>query len=80
MKDETEQLRREMLATGQPARDLAHAVQRWTTDELRRDFDVLGFMAPFVAVRRKSDGVTGSMEFTHDPRFYFGFVSSKEGR
>ena len=32
-------------------------------------------MAPFVAVRRKSDGAKGSMEFTHSPRFYFNFVA-----
>ena len=78
MKDETEDLRREMLATGQPARDLTNAVKRWTTEELKRDFEVLGFLAPFVAVRRKSDGVKGSLEFVHSPRVYFGFVPSRE--
>jgi hypothetical protein len=33
-----------------------------------------GFMAAFVVVTRKADGVKGSMEFTHNPRFYFNFV------
>jgi hypothetical protein len=47
--------------------------ERWTTDELQRDFDVVGFMAPFVVVIRKSDGVKGSMEFRHSPRVYFNF-------
>ena len=75
MADETEDVRREMLATNQPQRDLAQAKQRWTTDELREDFEVTGFLAPFVVVRRKSDGVVGSMEFTHNPRFYFNFVA-----
>jgi hypothetical protein len=75
MTDETEDVRREMLATGQPHRDLEKAEQRWTTDQLREEFEVIGFMAPFVVVRRKSDGVKGSMEFTHSPRFYFNFVA-----
>jgi len=72
--DNTESLRREMLETGQPYRDLARAEQRWDTDQLRAEFEVIGFMAPFVAVRRKSDGAKGSMEFTHNPRYYFNFV------
>lgn len=44
-----------------------------TTDELRRDYEVTGFLAPFVFVRRKSDGVRGSFQFRHSPRVYFGF-------
>lgn len=46
----------------------------WTTEELRRDFEVIGFMAPYVHVRRKADGVEGSLEFIHEPRLYFNFV------
>jgi len=46
----------------------------WETSELAADFDVLGFLAPYVAVRRKSDGRKGSLEFQHNPRFYFNFV------
>jgi len=45
----------------------------WDTDQLRAEFEVTGFMAPFVAVRRKSDGVKGAMMFQHHPRFYFDF-------
>ena len=73
MSDPTENIRRDMLASGQPARDLAQAQDRWTTDELRGAFEVLGFLAPFVVVRRKADGVKGSLEFTHSPRVYFNF-------
>lgn len=74
MADPTEDLRRQMLTTGQPARDLAaDQGQRWNTEELQRDFEVLGFQAPFVVVRRRSDGVMGSLEFTHSPRVYFGW-------
>ena len=75
MTDNTESFRREMLETGEPYRDLARADKRWDTDALRAEFEVIGFMAPFVAVRRKSDGAKGSMEFTHSPRFYFNFVA-----
>jgi hypothetical protein len=39
--------------------------------------EVLGFMAPFVVVRRKSDNVKGSMEFCHSPRFYYNFVEDR---
>ncbi len=74
MHDHTEALRREMLETNQPHVDLAHAEKRWDTDQLRAEFEVIGFLAPFVAVVRKADGVKGSMEFTHNPRFYFNFV------
>jgi hypothetical protein len=71
--DETESIRRAMLATGQPARDAEVADQKWTTDELARDFIVSGFMAPFAIVTRKSDGAKGSLEFTHSPRVYFNW-------
>ena len=77
MYDPTESARREMLATGQPAADLIAADQRWSTEELQRDFTVVGFAAPFVVVVRKSDGVKGSLEFTHSPRVYFNFAEDK---
>ena len=73
MTDPTEALRREMLETNQPHFDLAHADQRWSTEDLSRDFTVHAFSAPFVIVTRKSDGKRGSLEFTHSPRFYFNF-------
>ena len=47
--------------------------QVWDTQELQADFEVQGFMAPFIGVRRKSDGAQGSMAFQHAPRFYFNF-------
>lgn len=47
--------------------------QQWSTEELRRDFEVLGFRAPFVAVRRRSDGRVGSLQFNHQPRVYFAW-------
>jgi hypothetical protein len=39
-----------------------------------QDFEAIGFMAPFVVVRRLADGKKGSLEFQHDPRFYFNFM------
>jgi hypothetical protein len=45
----------------------------WDTEELQRSFTVHGFMAPFVVVTRKSDGVRGSVTFQHHPRLYYGF-------
>jgi len=49
----------------------------WNTDELRAEFEVIGFMAPFVVVRRRSDNRKGSLEFQHHPRFYFSFTEDQ---
>lgn len=78
--DPTEDIRRAMIESGQPHHDLAQATDRWTTEELGRDFDVMGFAAPFVVVKRRSDGVKGSLEFTHSPRVYFNWTPDKEGK
>jgi hypothetical protein len=45
----------------------------WDTEELSRDFEVIGFAAPYVVVRWRGDGRRGSLEFQHHPRFYFNF-------
>ena len=78
MSDPTESVRREMLAEinaepGSRAALEAKHGQVWDTDQVRNEFEVIGFMAPLVGVRRKSDGVKGSLMFQHHPRFYFGF-------
>lgn len=78
MSDATESYRRQRVAEinaepgSRKALEAAHG-QVWDTAELARDFIVTGFLAPFVVVRRKSDGVKGSLEFQHSPRLYFGF-------
>ena len=78
MTDPTEDIRRQMLAEinavpgSREYLDAKHG-QVWDTQQLSDDFEVLGFMAPLVVVRRKSDGVKGSLMFQHSPRFYFGF-------
>jgi len=78
MTDPTEPIRRERLAeiNAEPGSREALETQYgtvWDTQELGRDFQVLGFAAPLVVVRRKSDGVRGSLEFQHQPRFYFNW-------
>lgn len=45
----------------------------YTTDEMSAEFTVTGFAAPFVVVKRKSDGQVGSLEFQHSPRLYFNW-------
>ena len=78
MSDPTEPIRRELLAeiNAQPgsreALEAEHG-QVWDTDQMCNDFEAIGFMAPLVVVRRRSDGVKGSLFFQHNPRFYFGF-------
>ena len=52
--------------------------QVWNTAELRRDFEVLGFAAPFVVAKRRSDQQLGSLLFQHCPRYYFGFKADEK--
>ena len=78
MTDPTEPIRRERLneINAEPGtREALEAVygQVWDTQQLTEDFEVIGFMAPLVVVRRKADGVKGSLEFQARPRYYFNF-------
>jgi hypothetical protein len=78
MSDPTEPYRRERLAelNAEPANREAlegRYGQVWDTLQLAQDFEVMGFMAPYVVVRRKANGVKGSLEFQHEPRFYFNW-------
>ena len=75
MTDPTESIRREMQAAVNSG-EIPPEGQTWTTEGLRQEFEVQGFMAPFVVVRRKSDGVRGTLMFRHAPRVYFGFRSA----
>jgi len=50
----------------------------WNTSELQEDYQVDGFSQGMVIVRRKSDNVLGSMEFTHRPRLYYNFVADSD--
>lgn len=78
MTDPTESPRRQMLAEINAAPgSREHLEQKhgqvWDTAQLQDDFEVIGFAAPLVAVRRRADGVKGSLMFQGSPRFYFGF-------
>lgn len=79
MTDTTESFRRQQVAeinSKSNSRESLEAVHGkvWDTSELTQDFDVQGFLAPYVVVRRKLDGKKGSLEFCHSPRFYYGFT------
>lgn len=82
MSDPTEGIRRAMVEAinAEPgSREALEAEygQVWSTSELTEDFEVLGFMAPFVVVRRLADGKKGTLTFQHMPRFYFEWVEDK---
>ncbi len=82
MSDPTEQIRRNRIVeiNAEPgSREAleAHYGQVWDTQQLAADFDVIGFLAPYIVVKRKSDGGKGSLEFQHHPRFYFNFVEDR---
>ena len=78
MADPTETIRRQQVAeiNAEPGSreylETKHG-EVFDTSELQENFSVLSFLAPYVVVQRKSDGVKGSMMFQHSPRFYYGF-------
>jgi hypothetical protein len=78
MNDPTETIRRQRLVEinlvsgSREALEAEHG-QVWDTSQLMEDFEAIGFMAPLVVVRRRSDGKKGSLEFQHDPRLYFNW-------
>ena len=78
MIDETAEVRKDLVSkiNGDPqSRAALEAVhgQVWDTQELARDFEVMGFAAPLVVVTRKADSLKGSLYFQHAPRYYFAF-------
>lgn len=82
MTDPTEPIRRQRLAeiNADPGSRGALEAQYgrvWNTQELAEEFEVIGFLAPLVVVRRKADGVKGSLEFQHQPRLYFNFQADR---
>ena len=84
MIDKTEPIRREMIAeiNADPgSREVLEAKhgQVWTLAQVRKEFEITGFGAPLMVVRRLSDGKRGSLEFQHSPRFYFNFKLHDDG-
>jgi len=72
MTDNTEALRMVMTAVVN-SNPVPEEEKQWTTSELTEEFEVLAFIAPFVVVKRKSDGVKGSLMFKDMPRVYFSW-------
>ena len=78
MQDPTESTRRTLVAEinaepgSREALEAQHG-QVWDTAQMQDEFEAIGFMAPLIVVRRRSDGIKGSLMFQHQPRFYFGF-------
>jgi hypothetical protein len=46
----------------------------WDTEELKTEFEIVAFIAPYIALRYRSNGQLASLEFQHAPRFYFNLV------
>lgn len=74
--DPTESTRRTLVAeiNGEPgSREHLEAKHGkiWDTTEMQAKFEAIGFMAPLVGVRRRCDGVRGSLMFQANPRYYF---------
>ena len=79
MEDKTEPLRRALCAGFNSDPGLKKTIEdrgeeTWDSDALQSEFEVKSFAAPFIHVKRKSDGVFGKMMFQHSPRFYWGFI------
>tara|TARA_R110000824_G_scaffold30179_2_gene99545 strand:+ start:2722 stop:2964 length:243 start_codon:yes stop_codon:yes gene_type:complete len=77
--DRTESKRREMVRQinsepGERETMEAKHGQVWDMSEMQRDYSVVGFAAPLIVVRRKEDGVRGSLMFQHRPRYYYNFL------
>ena len=79
--DITEAPRRLRLAELNPGVGRAELERRhgrtWDPAGLAADFEVLGFMTPYVVARRKKDGRKDSLEFQHDPRLYFNWEDDR---
>ncbi|SRR6266702_2225824 len=77
-----DQLRRERLAeinadpTCRAALEEKYG-QVWDTSQMGDDFTGEAFAAPFLVCTRKSDGKRGTLEFQHQPRYYFSFMEHK---
>jgi hypothetical protein len=80
MSDATEAIRREQVQQinadpgSREALEARHG-RVWSTEEMRDEFEVVGFLAPLVVVRRRSDGVLGSLQFQHSGRACCGWPS-----
>jgi hypothetical protein len=84
MADETEAIRRAQVALINAVPGSREALeaeygQVWDTQEMQRDFEAVGFMAPYIVVRERKTGTKGSLMFQHSPRFYFKWQADSNG-
>ena len=49
----------------------------WDTDEVRENFEILGFKKPFALAINVVTGDKGSLLFQDNPRYYFGWSVSR---
>ena len=80
--DETEIIRRKRMAELNAAAAARAELEKqygkvWSSDQLRAEFKIIGFMAPFVMVKKIATGENGSLEFQHDPRLYFNYQADR---
>jgi hypothetical protein len=76
--DPTEAARRQLCAqiNAKPSSRESLEVQYgqvWDTEQLKTEFIVQSFLAPFIFATRRSDNQDGTLLFQHAPRYYFGF-------
>jgi hypothetical protein len=48
-------------------------METMTTAQMQEQYEVLGFAYYMCVVKRKSDGVKGTLDFDHSPRVYYNF-------
>jgi hypothetical protein len=82
MDDPTEGMRRARFAELNAEADNRTELEQrhgqvWDSTQLRAEFEVIGFAAPYVMVRERKTSKVGSLEFQHSPRFYFNFEEDK---
>ena len=78
MEDQTEGTRRVMVEVINSEPGSREALEEingkvWDTTEMSKEFEVDGFMAPYVVVVNKLTGDRGTLKFQDYPRFYFSF-------
>ena len=81
MNDPTENIRRNMVNEINTNPNEREALEEkyskvYNTSEVLEDFELTGFMAPFVVAVRRSDSVKGTLMFQDQPRYYFNFQES----
>lgn len=78
MNDSIESVRREMVSKINGFVGSKEELEKkhgkvYDTHDLDELYEITGFMAPFIVVRRRSDNTKGTMIFQDQPRYYFSF-------